>query len=83
MIDDRTPYLDLPLPHPNNLLSEDASRLRQAMVTIDANIAVHDATIAEHHAVIAEQSSLLLATAQSFDARFKRQRLRSFYHMDF
>lgn len=83
MIDDRTPYLDLPLPHPNNLLSEDASRLRHAMVTIDANIAVHDATIAEHHAVIAEQSNLLLATAQSFDARLKRQRLRSFYHMDF
>ena len=36
MIDDRTPYLDLPLPHPNNLLSEDASRLRQAVMALDA-----------------------------------------------
>ena len=36
MIDDRTPYLDLPLPHPNNLLSEDVGRLRQAVITLDA-----------------------------------------------
>ena len=36
MIDDRTPYLDLPLPHPNNLLSEDASRLRHAVIALDA-----------------------------------------------
>ena len=36
MIDDRTPYLDLPLPHPDNLLSEDVGRLRQAVTTLDA-----------------------------------------------
>ena len=36
MIDDRTPYLDLPLPHPDNLLSEDVGRLRQAVITLDA-----------------------------------------------
>ena len=35
MIDDRTPYLDLPLPHPDNLLSEDVGRLRQAVVSLD------------------------------------------------
>ena len=36
MIDDRTPYLDLQLPHPDNLLSEDVGRLRQAVITLDA-----------------------------------------------
>ncbi|NCC85404.1 MAG: hypothetical protein EOM03_14930 [Clostridia bacterium] len=35
MIDDRTPYLDLPLPHPDNLLTDDVLRLREALVAVD------------------------------------------------
>jgi hypothetical protein len=33
---ERTPVLNLPLPHPDHLLSEDVLRLRQALVTVDA-----------------------------------------------
>ena len=32
---DRTPVLNLPLPHPDHLLSEDVLRLREALVTVD------------------------------------------------
>ena len=46
MIDDRTPYLDLPLPHPDNLLSEDVGRLRQAVTTLDAGFQEQAATVA-------------------------------------
>lgn len=46
MIDDRTPYLDLPLPHPNNLLSEDVGRLRQAVITLDAGFQEQAAQVA-------------------------------------
>lgn len=33
---DRTPVLNLPLPHPDHLLSDDVLRLREALVTVDA-----------------------------------------------
>ena len=46
MIDDRTPYLDLPLPHPDNLLSDDVGRLRQAVITLDAGFQEQAATVA-------------------------------------
>lgn len=39
MIDDKTPTLKLPLPHAENLLSEDVARLRDAFAAIDAAIA--------------------------------------------
>ena len=35
-MDERTPVLQLPLPHPDHLLSEDVLRLREALVTVDA-----------------------------------------------
>lgn len=35
MIDDRTQNLNLPLPHKNNLLSDDVERLRETIVEID------------------------------------------------
>lgn len=47
MIDDRTPYLDLPLPHPDNLLSEDVLRLRQAVVSLDTGFQEQAALVAE------------------------------------
>ena len=33
---ERTPVLNLPLPHPDHLLSDDVLRLREALVTVDA-----------------------------------------------
>lgn len=36
MSDDRTPVLQLPLPHPEHLLSDDVLRLREALTTLDA-----------------------------------------------
>lgn len=39
MINDRTPNLDLPLPHEDNDLVLDVARLRQALLLIDAEFA--------------------------------------------
>lgn len=36
MPDERTPVLQLPLPHPDHLLSDDVLRLRDALVVLDA-----------------------------------------------
>lgn len=38
MTDDRTPALELPLPHPDNDLQDDVARLRTALVGIDGQI---------------------------------------------
>lgn len=38
MIDERTASLDLPLPHPSNMLSEDVERIRSALTTIDSAV---------------------------------------------
>lgn len=35
MIDQKTPNLQFPLPHPNNMLQEDVLRLRAALTNID------------------------------------------------
>lgn len=35
-MDERTPVLQLPLPHPEHLLSEDVLRLREAFTVLDA-----------------------------------------------
>lgn len=39
MVDDRTPNLNLPLPHIQNDLAYDVARLRSALQAIDAAIA--------------------------------------------
>lgn len=38
-IDNRTPNLNLPLPHVDNLMSEDVQRLRDSLVTLDTQVA--------------------------------------------
>ncbi|PUE20350.1 pyocin knob domain-containing protein [Limnohabitans sp. WS1] len=38
MVDDKTPHLQMPLPHPSNLLGEDVLRLAQALTLADAAI---------------------------------------------
>lgn len=39
-MDERTPVLQLPLPHPDHLLSDDVLRLREALVTVDTGFGV-------------------------------------------
>lgn len=38
MIDDRTPYLSLPLPHPDNLMKDDVVRIRETVTGLDSAI---------------------------------------------
>ena len=42
---ERTPVLNLPLPHPDHLLSEDVLRLREALVTVDAGFGAQRAEV--------------------------------------
>lgn len=51
---ERTPVLNLPLPHPDHLLSEDVLRLREALVTVDTGFG---AQRAEVQAVMAQTRS--------------------------
>lgn len=44
MTDDRTPHLNLPLPHTANLLSEDVHRLRDGITTIDQTLSQQNQT---------------------------------------
>ncbi|MBB3017727.1 hypothetical protein FHR70_000767 [Microvirga lupini] len=42
MIDDRTPALQLPLPHADNYLDDDVARLREAFTSLDELLASDD-----------------------------------------
>ncbi|PZP30445.1 MAG: hypothetical protein DI603_15080 [Roseateles depolymerans] len=44
--DDRSAHLSLPLPHPSNDLEDDAPRLRQALLLVDAKFAALDTLLA-------------------------------------
>ena len=43
---ERTPVLNLPLPHPDHLLSDDVLRLREALVTVDAGFGAQRSEVA-------------------------------------
>ena len=51
---DRTPVLNLPLPHPDHLLSDDVLRLREAFATLDAGFGQQRAEV---QAVMAQTRS--------------------------
>ena len=57
MIDDRTAYLDLPLPHATNLLDEDVVRLRSALAAVDGEFSAI-------HAILTESDSTLDTLAE-------------------
>lgn len=38
MIDDRTEHLNLPLPHPDNLLKNDVVRIKESFIALDSTI---------------------------------------------
>lgn len=42
---ERTPVLNLPLPHPDHLLSDDVLRLREAFTTLDAGFGAQRAEV--------------------------------------
>lgn len=69
MIDERTPSLALPLPHPENFLEEDVQRIRQALVGLDA--------------ALAQQAEQTASADAALLAQMRRQRLRQFHHFDF
>ena len=67
---ERTPVLNLPLPHPDHLLSDDVLRLREALVTVDAGFG---AQRAEVQAVMAQtrgevETALVATTTAVADA---------------
>ncbi|MCX8016368.1 MAG: hypothetical protein N2690_00495 [Rhodocyclaceae bacterium] len=47
MPDERTPALNLPLPHADHLLDEDVERLRAALFALDAAIAGRDVALVQ------------------------------------
>ena len=51
---ERTPVLNLPLPHPDHLLSDDVLRLREAFTTLDAGFGEQRAEV---QAVMAQTRS--------------------------
>lgn len=72
-MEEATPYLRLPLPHPDHLLSEDVLRLREALVGLDAQaqqqVQALDATTQAMAAVLDEAVSTL-------QHALRRERLR-------
>ena len=47
MIDEKTPHLKLPLPHADNLLEDDVSRLRESLTVLDTQAQLMDERLAE------------------------------------
>ena len=67
---ERTPVLNLPLPHPDHLLSDDVLRLREAFTTLDAGFGEQRAEV---QAVMAQtrgevETALVATTTAVADA---------------
>lgn len=65
MIDDRTSHLDLPLPHINNLLEDDVSRLRQAFTALDDKLEALDALLGSDDATLDTVQELVLSIKEN------------------
>ena len=65
MIDEKSPFLHLPLPNAANALDEDVERLRQSLVTLDVNAATQDSTQEAQAAALAAQGQSIAAQAQT------------------
>jgi hypothetical protein len=65
MIDDRTPHLDLPLPHINNLLQDDVDRLRTAFSTVDSKFQALDALLQSDDATLDQVQELVTAIKEN------------------
>lgn len=73
MPDDTTAHLNLALPHPDNLLSQDVVRLRSALTGVDAAFATQDAEVAQALATALAQVDASLDTTTAALARQLRR----------
>lgn len=73
MADDSTAHLGLPLPHPDNLLSEDVQRLRAALSGVDAAFAQQTAAVDQ--ALAASETRVDQALATTATALTRQVRL--------
>jgi hypothetical protein len=65
MIDDRTGHLNLPLPHPDNLLKNDVNRIREAVTGLDSAIQNQDSSVSA--AITQAKSDVDMAMGDSVD----------------
>ena len=94
MPDERTPVLQLPLPHPDHLLSDDVLRLRDALVTVDAGFgaqrtemqAALDAQRGQVQAALSTQqdvvSTALAEVSAAVDRRLRLLRLNQLLNLN-
>ncbi|MDR0477093.1 MAG: hypothetical protein LBH14_04050 [Desulfobulbaceae bacterium] len=83
MRDDRTPNLDLPLPHPDNYLDQDVPRLREALQKVDSSVAsktelqkvvasadsaLTDEAVARKAAIVTEGNNRVVGDKENADA---------------
>lgn len=84
MSDDRTPVLQLPLPHPDHLLSDDVLRLREALVTVDTGFGQQRSEVQTELTQTRNDVDAALAQVRvKLTDRLQRQHLRAFHHFDF
>ncbi len=57
MVDQKTPYLNLPLPHTDNSLDQDCSRIRQSLTALDSHAQSADAERAEQAQALAAENA--------------------------
>ena len=91
---ERTPVLNLPLPHPDHLLSDDVLRLREAFTTLDAGFGeqraeVQAAMAQTHSEVNAALTATTTAVADALDEvstdmlrRIRRLQLNQLLNLD-
>lgn len=68
MIDDKTPGLQLPLPHEQNLLEDDVLRLRAALAALDVDATLKQAAILAAQQVADEALATALAAGGAANA---------------
>ena len=83
MDDERTPVLQLPLPHPDHLLIDDVLRLREALLSVDAGFGQ------QHSEVLAALDANPTAVADALDdvsadvaRRIRRLHLNQLLNLD-
>ena len=73
MPDERTPALNLPLPHPDHMLSEDVLRLREAFTTLDAGFGTQRSEVQAALSQTRSEVQAALADAVAAEAAARQQ----------
>nr|DAX65963.1 MAG TPA: hypothetical protein [Caudoviricetes sp.] len=71
MANDKTPHYELPLPHRENLLSEDVDRIRDSFIAVDE--AIYDAARSIEE-LVEEERKARAAEKEKTDAQLKKLR---------